>query len=395
MRVLSKYAYLLFISSLYLVGCGPSHMMLESDVEQPRLNSLNVVWNQNSSSNDSSITAVNVYPGDGFTIEDSGSLRIIKKDFDDPDIELTINVYPERLSTDNSENVNITPHFLITNGYNIKPSLIESSLGRALLDQQYIQIVAERGDEIFEMFIKFRGKSELMTVKYKKNKKKNEEVIQTLYNPPGNYIIESGGSIKIHPTDVLPPPIDLNISLSNDRSLSKGYTTVPNTRLFDDIDSGFEITPQKIEEVTEKDLYPNSYIIIKADRGGTEPFHIFLQYKKDFSWSGISAPALLRLDGSVTGWFELQNLAPSIATGIQRNIDNRKFSYIAANVLLSVFQKQESNEYSLAIGPAFDFSSYFQLGYSYHIADKNWFFTFGIRPESLLSKLFPSVSIAN
>lgn len=386
---------MLFIISLYLVGCSPTNMMQESNVDPPRLNSLNVVWNQNSSANDSSITAINVYPGDGYTIENSGSLRITKKDYEDPDIELTINVYQERLSTDNSENVTITPHFQINNGYNIEPRLIERSLGRALLDQQYIRIVAKRGGEKFDAYIKYIGKSKLMTVNFKKNEDESEEVIPTLYNPPGKYEIESGGYIKIYPTDDLEPNIDLNISLSNDRSLTKGFTTVPISSLFDDIKSGFEISPKIIEEVTENDLYPNSYIIIKADRGGPEPFDIFLQYKKNISWSGITAPALLRLDGSVIGWFDLQNLAPSIATGIQRNINNRKFSYIATNVLLSVFQKQESNEYSIAIGPAIDFSSYFQVGYSYHIADNNWFFTFGIRPESLLSKLFPSVSIAN
>jgi hypothetical protein len=116
----------------------------------------------------------------------------------------------------------------------------------------------------------------------------------------------------------------------------------------------------------------------------------YFRNKRTVSLSGIAAPVLMRMSGSAAG-FSFENLAPSVAGGVQFNSNSRRFPFVAVDALLTVFALPETDRYSLSFGPVVDLSGYLQVGTTYHARDKKWFLVLGTRPE-VLARLFPKAS---
>jgi hypothetical protein len=129
------------------------------------------------------------------------------------------------------------------------------------------------------------------------------------------------------------------------------------------------------------DTEHNEVITIVA---GTDANHIgrsYLQIQQPWSFAGVTSPVLLRASGKASG-FSLENLAPSLAAGVRRNFDVRRFPYVAANALVTVYSLPE-DEYALSLGGVLDLSGYLQVGPTYHLEEKEWFLVLGVRPEVL------------
>ena len=118
----------------------------------------------------------------------------------------------------------------------------------------------------------------------------------------------------------------------------------------------------------------------------------FFRYKKPVTFSGFSSPVLLRLSGQAAG-FHLQNLAPSVATGVRWNnpFGLESVSYTDLNGLVTVAavppadntQVAKSTTFALALGPEFDFAGVIQVGGTYQFKEQKWFLVVGLRPEIL------------
>lgn len=118
--------------------------------------------------------------------------------------------------------------------------------------------------------------------------------------------------------------------------------------------------------------------------------HYFVRVRVPGQWSGITAPVLLRATGNA-GAFQLDNLAPSVATGYRWNLRYPNFSFVAANAIVTIFSlPSEANQprtYSLAAGLAFDLAGWLQVGGSYQFKNHKTYLIFGLRPE-MLAALF-------
>jgi hypothetical protein len=119
----------------------------------------------------------------------------------------------------------------------------------------------------------------------------------------------------------------------------------------------------------------------------------FFRYTKRTSWSGIGSPILLRASGKAAG-FRVENLAPSISSGIQFNRTSRQLPFIGINGLVTVFEHPETEDYALSLGADVDLSGLLQLGSTYRFDEKKWFLVVGTRFE-ILSALLPRTATAS
>lgn len=129
-------------------------------------------------------------------------------------------------------------------------------------------------------------------------------------------------------------------------------------------------------------------IMVSAASEDGQQAQVFLRARKPSSFTGVTSPLLMRASGKASG-FKLENLAPSLAGGIQWNFDSNGFRHVGLNGLLTVYTLPDS-EYALSLGAVLDLGGYFQVGPTYHMGEKQWNLLVGVRPEFLIG-LIPSL----
>jgi hypothetical protein len=132
----------------------------------------------------------------------------------------------------------------------------------------------------------------------------------------------------------------------------------------------------------------NELITLSLTSAGGERAAAYLRSYRSMSFTGIRSPVLMRASGTAAG-FRLENFAPSLAGGLQRNFASRDFSYLSGNALLTVYTLPES-EYALSVGGVIDLGGFLQVGPTYHTRDKQWNLVIGTRPEFLFG-LIPTL----
>lgn len=132
----------------------------------------------------------------------------------------------------------------------------------------------------------------------------------------------------------------------------------------------------------------NQVIRVQVTPPGSQTTHDFyLQHQQPVAFSGFSAPILLRVTGNA-GAFQLENLAPSLASGIRFNTGRNSVPYVALNALGTVLTTPASAErpattFAAAVGAVTDVSGVLQVGWTYSFKAKQGYMVLGLRPELL------------
>lgn len=152
----------------------------------------------------------------------------------------------------------------------------------------------------------------------------------------------------------------------------------------------FQIVPKSLEtlyyskRVLKSPIFHNDRIYVEA-KAGNETFKGYFIKKRRLSWSGITSPILYQILGSAKE-FDIENLAPSLASGIRLQTGNLYFSL---NGIISVFQEKDSDKHSLSLGPILDINGVLQIGAPYHFKSEKFLLALGIRAD-FLAKLLPN-----
>ncbi len=138
-----------------------------------------------------------------------------------------------------------------------------------------------------------------------------------------------------------------------------------------------------------------------------KPSRYYFDYSHHWSWSGLTFPLLMRIVPS-GNQFQLQNVAPTIASGIKYHFDNNTFKYLSLNAFATFYPVTGSTSnaatssgsnnqglglktdtpYTLAFGTILDINGLIQAGYMYHIVDQKYYAVIGFRPDALFNKIF-------